>query len=406
MGANQQKETIMNDSATRLDLISQIEKERKSKVLTYFCGDRPISPANISTDAIRPLYDHLLALTSDGEKGLERLDLFLYSIGGRLEAPWRIVTMLREFCGQLSVIIPYKAHSAATLIALGADKVVMGRKGELSPIDPSLHVVVPEGAPTLLPPEIGVEDISSYLSFVKERGGLSDQQALSQAISILAEKLTPPLLGQIHRAYSHIRLVARKLLSLCQPPLDDRRVTAIVEALTEKIYLHGHGIARKEAEEIGLQIEKPNPQLERMIWDLYTAYEELLKLNTSADTLGYFTSEDVDEYKEPRTVIACIESTEKFHMFSGDLVMRRVRKIPAQPTININLGLQLPAGLQPETIPQQLQQAMQQMLQQAAGNLKDLVRKEIVRQSPVEKVERRITGGNWQELVRGHEKSN
>lgn len=390
-----------NEQGRRLKLIQDIERARESKLLVYFCGDRPLSAANISTDAIRPMYDHLLALVSDDAK-LSRLDLFLYSIGGRLEAPWRIVTMLREFCNQLCVIVPYKAYSAATLIAIGGDKIVMGRKAELSPIDPTLHVVVPEGAPSPvpLPPEIGVEDISSYLTFIKERGGLTDQHALSQAISILAEKLTAPLLGQIQRAHSHIRLVARKLLALCQPPLDDRQMTTVVEALTEKIFLHGHGIGRKEAAEIGLPVEEPSPELEPMMWDLYLAYEKLLKLDTSADPLGYFASEDVDEYIEPAMAVAYIESTEKLHTFSGDLVIKRIRKMPAQPTININLGLQLPPGIQPEAIPQQVQQATQEILKQAAGKLKDLVAKEITRQSPVQRVETRIRGGRWQEVSR------
>lgn len=192
----------MESRKDRLKLIEKIEELRNSKLLVYFCGDRPLVPANIANDAIRPLYDHLLALTSGKEK-IKTIDLFLYGIGGRLEVPWRIVTMIREFCENFNVIVPYKAYSAATLIALGADKIIMGKKGELSPIDPTLHVIVPEGAqPPPLPREIGVEDISSYITFMKERVGLTDQDALVQTITILAEKLTPVILGQVQRAYS------------------------------------------------------------------------------------------------------------------------------------------------------------------------------------------------------------
>jgi len=388
----------MSSRQTRLKVIEKIEKKRDSKLLVYFCGDRPILPANIAGDAIRPLYDHLLAFTSKEEK-IESIDLFLYGIGGRLEVPWRIVTMIREFCENFNVIIPYKAYSAATLIALGADKIIMGQKGELSPIDPTLHVVVPEGAqPPPLPREIGVEDISSYITFMKERVGLTDQNALVQVTNVLAEKLTPVVLGQVQRAYSHIRLIARKLLALCRPPLEEAQIGRIVEALTEKIYLHGHGIGRKEAKEIELQVEEPDPQLEKLIWSLYLSYEKLLKMDTTADPMAYFKG-DGDEHRERDAIIACIESTEKLHIFKGELVMRRIRRVPPNPTININLNLQLPQNIRPTDIPPQVQQIIQRIIQRGASAIRQQVIKELTRQAPVIRIDRHLLGGKWVEAT-------
>ena len=342
------------------------------------------------------MYDHLLSFAeSNGE--VERIDLFIYGIGGRLEVPWRIVTMIREFCDEFNVIIPYKAYSAATLIALGSDNIIMGRKGELSPIDPTLHFIIPEEAGRGLPQQIGVEDVSSYIKFIKERVGLTDQDALVKCVSILAEKLTPPVLGQVQRAYSHIRLVARKLLSLHRPPMEEGRITNIVEALTEKIYLHGHGIGRKEAKDIGLQVIEPNAKLEELIWKLYLAYEELLKMNTTSDPLAYFKSEYDNEYREPNTVIACIESRDKLHVFEGELLLRKVRRLPPQPVININMPLQLPPGISPKDIPREAQLILQQLLQQAANQIREIVLKEIIKQSPIERIEKRFIGGRWVE---------
>jgi ClpP class serine protease len=117
----------------RQQLIRQIQENRKSKLITYITGDRQPVGAMIAEDAVRPLYDQLLAVGK-----IERIDLFLYSRGGDVSVPWRIVSMFREFCREFSVISPYKAHSAATLISLGADEIVMGKKSELSPIDPTL----------------------------------------------------------------------------------------------------------------------------------------------------------------------------------------------------------------------------------------------------------------------------
>lgn len=381
---------------TRIELIQKIEEERKSRVVVYFCGDRAVARSRIANDAIRPLYDHLLAVSSSSK--VKNLDLFLYSVGGVVEAPWRIVTMLREFCDRLNVIVPYKAYSATTLIALGADKIVMGRKGELSPIDPTLQLIVtgPKTAP--VPSEIPVEDISSYITFIKDVAGLTDQNALAQSINILAEKLTPAVLGSAQRAHSHIRIVARKLLSLCQPPMEERRITTIVQALTEKMYAHGHGIGRREAKEAGLPISEPSSKLEELIWNLYLAYEELLKLGTTRDPEGYFGSDAEDEYREDDVAVAYIESTEKLHVFKGNLRIKRIREMPPQLSVNVNLPIQLPPNVPPQAIPQNVQQTLQQMLQQAATGIRDQVAREIIRQAPVVGIKCKLIGCRWLEI--------
>ena len=108
----------------RVELIRKIEELRKSRVITFFCGDRPLAVAQIADDAIRLIYEHLRYMQEYPSKP-RKLDLYLYSRGGVMETPWKIVTMLREFCDELHVIIPYKAYSATTMIALGTDKIWM-----------------------------------------------------------------------------------------------------------------------------------------------------------------------------------------------------------------------------------------------------------------------------------------
>src|SRR2546426_9356965 len=71
----------------------------------------------------------------------ERIDLFLYSRGGELTTPLPIVHLIKSHCKKFNILIPYKAHSAAILICLGADEIVMGEMGQLSPIDPTTYNV-------------------------------------------------------------------------------------------------------------------------------------------------------------------------------------------------------------------------------------------------------------------------
>jgi hypothetical protein len=387
---------VLSDSREeRVKLLEAIEEKRGSKVLVYFCADRPLSGSQVANDAVRPLYEHLLAIAPSPK--IKIVDLYLYSIGGRVEAPWRIVTMLREFCKKLGMIIPYKAYSAATLIAMGSDEIIMGRKGELSPIDPSL-MMLPRGQPPLeqQPTRLGVEDISSYLTFIKE-AGLTDQTALAQSVSILAEKLTPQVLGSIQRARTHIRLVGRKLLALCQPPIEERRIETIVQALTEKMYAHGHGIGRVEAKEIGLQVKMPDEDLENLIWSLYLSYENEFKLQESQEPEGYFPSDSEDKYSEDRWEVACIETTEKLHVFEGRLRLKRIRRHIPTANISINLPLQLPPTITPQTLPQNLQRFLQQFMQNAANQIRTQVMRQLAAQAPVVGVQSRLIGGKWVE---------
>jgi Serine dehydrogenase proteinase len=87
-------------------------------------------------------------------------------------AGFGIVNLVREFYKKLSVLIPFRAHSAATLIALGADEIVMTRLGQLSPVDLSVtsplnpSVPGPQNSPNLVP--VSVEDGVGYLDLARK----------------------------------------------------------------------------------------------------------------------------------------------------------------------------------------------------------------------------------------------
>ncbi len=378
---------------TTITLINQIQELRGSNVLVYFTGDRQPIGTRISEDAVPVLYKHLLEFARSTPQK-QKIDLFLYSRGGDVSVPWRIVTMIREFCEDFCLLIPYKAHSAATMISLGADEIVMGKKAELSPIDPTLVRAV-TGEAGVAPPEISVEDVSSYISFMHERAGISDQVALAQVVSQLASHLTPLTLGSVNRQYSHIRLVARKLLTSRKEKIEESRIGAIVEVLTEKMYSHGHAIGRREAKELGLPICEPDESLEALIWNLYQEYEGLLQLNQVIDAEDLLTSKKKEEHTDECVPLAVIESAKMLDVFEINIAFRRKRQIPPNPQINVNLNLGLPPGMDPAQLPPAFQQIIQQLLTQISQVTPQIVQQEITRQSPIVGVELRGYGGKW-----------
>lgn len=78
------------------------------------------------------------------------LDLILHSPGGQAEASERLVRYMRSKFDYVRVFVPLAAMSAATMWAMGADEIVMGKHSQLGPIDPQITlptgVTLPAGA--------------------------------------------------------------------------------------------------------------------------------------------------------------------------------------------------------------------------------------------------------------------
>lgn len=73
------------------------------------------------------------------------LDLFLHSPGGSAEAADAIMAYLRTQFDHIRAIVPLAAMSAATMMALACDEIVMGEHSQLGPIDPQFTIATPEG---------------------------------------------------------------------------------------------------------------------------------------------------------------------------------------------------------------------------------------------------------------------
>jgi hypothetical protein len=125
--------------AMRIRKISQLERERKSRVILLvhrqetmrFLGF-PIAryiDINDSEDVLRAIQ------MTDADVPL---DLVLHTPGGLVLAALQIAKAVREHTGKVTVFVPHYAMSGGTLIALAADEIVMCEHSVLGPIDPQL----------------------------------------------------------------------------------------------------------------------------------------------------------------------------------------------------------------------------------------------------------------------------
>jgi len=382
----------------RKNLIEGIERKRSSKVISYVTGDRNPFPAQLGDDAVRPLYSHIRELGK-----VQRLDLFIYSRGGAIDVPWRIVSALRSTSEEWNILIPFRANSAATLIALGADSIVLGSQGELGPIDPIMQLqrMVPSrnGPSAVVQDAISVEDVMAYVRFVQERGGISDQQARATALDKLTGRVDPVALGNLYRTYSHIRDVARRILLSRKTPSGEDVLNLIVSTLAERVYAHGHAIGFTTAKEIGLPVEEPDDELDSMMWRLFEAYERDMRLVEPIDPVTAVSTQD--RFEEPG-VIAILESTSGVDEFRGNMEVRAKRQMPANLQVSVNLNLQFPPGIDLQQLPAQIQQLLQQLmqnLQQAAvQQAQQAVQQALQSQAPLIGADAAFRNGRW---VRG-----
>jgi hypothetical protein len=237
----------------------------------------------MAMDVVPMFYRHLDGLGAGSED--THIDLFIHSNGGDGTVPWRLVSLLRERCKRLSVLVPHLAYSAATLLALGADEVIMHPMGTLGPIDPT--VTTPFNPPHPQNPNqllgISVEDVAAYIALVKEDVGIRHEDELVQAFRVLAESVSPLALGNVKRSTSQSQMMGNKLLRQRadgDPMLGDHEIHEIIKTLTSELYYHGHPINRVEARrDLGLTfVNDATPEVEAAMWDLYEAYATEMRL--------------------------------------------------------------------------------------------------------------------------------
>ena len=113
--------------------LEKLEDSTPRRVAVYY-SDRSRS---ISRDDVLPFVNMLKSVGTT-----EHLDLVLVSAGGDATAAETMLDVCRKYCTQqLRVVVPLYAKSAATLLALGADEIVMGESSELGPIDAQVYII-------------------------------------------------------------------------------------------------------------------------------------------------------------------------------------------------------------------------------------------------------------------------
>lgn len=239
----------------RQELIGAIE-EKTGRTLLCFVGG---TDAQIGRDDTVGFVDLLHNLRPG-----ERVDLLLHTLGGDIDEAEKLIRLLRARVGEsgdIRVVIPDYAKSAGTIIALGANSILMSDSSELGAIDPQFH----------LKDEAGNEICHSVLRYL---AAYQDQESALRANPddpverLKFEKFDANLVHKFHGIRDRARTLAEDLLKR-----QGRPFSAIAGFFMniEVWKSHNQMIGADDMREIGLNVDTVPPEDETWqdFWSLY-----------------------------------------------------------------------------------------------------------------------------------------
>lgn len=254
------------------DKLKEIQNIRESKVISLYLVGGDFSPLDFSF--IAPLFETLSKIGKSN-----KIDLILRSTGGIAEVPWRIVSLIREYCETFGVIVPEVALSGATHISLAADELVLSELSTLGSVDPTRrHPLLPKDK-NQNPIPISVQDLKHCIMFIKEQLGISKEtkeeevKVLSDIITELFRHVHPLSVGAIEQSYQLSKLITRKVLETRKKKLENTQIERIQKIIGENYFSHSFPICRRDViSDLELPVIEMDTNLHKKIWDLHLDY--------------------------------------------------------------------------------------------------------------------------------------
>ncbi|MBR8462690.1 hypothetical protein KDD93_06090 [Campylobacter sp. faydin G-24] len=241
------------------DLIKKIEVKLGGTLITYYNSNA----GSVCGNDASAMYEIL-----KGRK-IENAFFYIKSDGGSGIASLRIISTIRSACKNLTALIPANCASAATMMALGANEIVMGPLAYLTPVDTSLkHDLSPTDKRNDLV-SVSMDELSRVIKLWKSNEKDNDQNPYKS----LYEYIHPLVFGAVDRASSLSLKICREILRYHID--DEEAIKNISEKLNSDYPAHEYPILFREAEEIGLHVKKMDSELDEMLQELTMLYSEM-----------------------------------------------------------------------------------------------------------------------------------
>ncbi len=239
------------DKVRRKYLSALSEHTGRATILysTAWLEARALSPAAVQLH-LSDVQGFMEAVSNVEER---ELDLILHSPGGSPEAAQSIVEYIRQRFDHVRVFVPIAAMSAATMIALSADVIVMGQHSQLGPTDPQFIISTPEGSRSA-----PAQAILDQFKMAQEQCR-RDPSNLAAWMPII-RSYAPGLLTQCQKAREQaVEMVSGWLqrFMLVDQPDSKNKASTVANWFTDydNFGSHGERVGRDQPRSLGLRVD-------------------------------------------------------------------------------------------------------------------------------------------------------
>lgn len=243
----------------RQRLIRQIQAATDSRLICYVCGD----DTQLEMNDVLYFRDLLRNIPENSN-----IDLLLHTDGGHIDAVEKLWNMIRDRTGDaiFRVIVPDRAKSAGTLLALGASQVMMSDSSDLGPIDPQVPRIERNGQITWI-------SVQHYLDAYNAYADRLSAEPSDPVAALMLDKFDPVVRESHLGVNNRARQLAEKLLRRGMFSTGAGNITKVASKLldTRQWHTHSHVISWRDAKDIGLRVAylDPHDGLWQQYWYLF-----------------------------------------------------------------------------------------------------------------------------------------
>jgi ATP-dependent protease ClpP protease subunit len=238
----------------RQDLIKTINMHESTQLMCYVCGLETEIDRNDVIGFVEMLHN-----IPDNSP----IDLMLNTCGGDVDACEKLVSLIHAKTGDqpFRVIVPDLAKSAGTLMALGANKIIMSDTSELGMIDPQFPMKDARGNELM-------HSVTAYLAAYEEHADQLRRSPTDPIALLMLDTFDAKTIKKFQGIRDRVRTFAEDLLKRHGAPASSIS-GELMSSATWKT--HGQPIGYANARQIGLPVEylPPNDRRWERYWNLY-----------------------------------------------------------------------------------------------------------------------------------------
>jgi hypothetical protein len=248
------------------EIIQKIKKKLDGRVLYFFTS----TDSRIHNDDVKYFYSHLKKIGHQ-----KCLYFIIVSHGGNGESAWRIACLLKNYCEELIVVLPEAAASAATILSLAADEIIMTPLAYLTPVDTSIfHPLNPQDV-NKQPIYVELDEVRRAVQLILDETKKNVDP--HEVYKTIFQYIHPVALGAIARSTNLSEMLCNDIMDLQRQAPNIEFKKQLIKKLNSKYPSHSYPIPRHKARDLGLRIRYSDAELDDLLGSLLNISVHLTK---------------------------------------------------------------------------------------------------------------------------------